>query len=80
MADANDVRAAKYLRSEIGKKMIDVTAADVRVMHGVAYIRGVVKGMKDGPTDLKAALNTLANGLRQKGIIKDIVIDCSYRL
>lgn len=80
MADPKDVQAAKYLRSELGKKMIDVTQADVRVMHGTAYIRGVVKGMKGGPTDLKAALNLAATGLRQKGIIKDIVVDCSYRL
>ncbi len=80
MADPKDVQAAKYLRSELGKKLIDVTQADVRVMHGVAYIRGVVKPIKGGPTDLKPALATAMNGLRQKGIIKDIVIDCSYRL
>lgn len=79
MADPKDVQAAKYLRSELGKKMIDVTSADVRVMHGIAYVRGVVKGVRGGPTDLKATLNLAAAGLRQKGIIKDIVIDCSFR-
>ncbi|MGE0001320.1 MAG: hypothetical protein AB7F50_09605 [Fimbriimonadaceae bacterium] len=79
MADPNDVRASKQLRSELGKKLIDVSQADVRVMHGVAYIRGVVRTMVDGPTDLKVALHQVANALRQKGIVKDVVIDAAYR-
>jgi hypothetical protein len=79
MADPLDVRASKYLRSEFGKKLIDVTQADVRVLHGVAYIRGVVKPIVGGPSDLKSALNTACTGLRQKGTIKDYVLDCVYR-
>lgn len=79
MADPNDVRASKYLRSELGRKMIDVSQADVRVSHGVAYIRGVVKTIPGGPVDLKAAMTTLCEGLRQKGHIKDLVIDCAFR-
>lgn len=79
MADPADVRASKYLRSEMGRKMIDVTQADVRVAHGVAYIRGVVRTMPGGPTELKSAMITCCDGLRQKGMIKDVVIDCAYR-
>lgn len=80
MADPNDVRATKYIRSELGKKLIDVTQADVRVMHGVAYIRGVVKPVVGGPTDLKAAMQTAAQGLMAKRIVKDVVIDCAFRV
>lgn len=79
MADPNDVRASKQLRSELGRKLIDVTQADVRVMHGVAYIRGVVKGVVGGPTDVKLALQQVGNAMRQKGIVKDVVIDAVYR-
>ncbi len=79
MADPKDVQASKYLRSELGKKLIDVGQADVRVMHGVAYIRGVVKSIPGGPPDVKVAINQVAQNLRQKGIVKDIVIDCAYR-
>lgn len=79
MADPLDVRASKTLRSELGKKLIDVASADVRVMHGVAYIRGVVKCIPGGPPDLKVALNTTLTNLRQKGSIKDYVLDCVYR-
>jgi len=79
MADPVDVRASKYLRSELGRKMIDVTQADVRVMHGVAYIRGVVRTIPGGPTELKSAIQLACDGLRQKGMLKDVVIDCAYR-
>lgn len=79
MADPSDVRASKYLRSELGRKMIDVTQADVRVTHGVAYIRGVVRTVPGGPTELKSAINTCCEGLRQKGLVKSVVIDCAFR-
>ncbi len=80
MADANDVAATKRLRSELGKKFIDVSQADVRVMHGVAYIRGVVKAVPGGDQpDVKQALNIVARTLREKGLVKDVVIDCSFR-
>ncbi|MBS1722119.1 MAG: hypothetical protein JSS66_03820 [Armatimonadetes bacterium] len=80
MADIEDVRATKQVRSEFGRKMIDVTQADVRVMHGVAYIRGVVKPIVGGPSDLKQAMHTVAHGLVQKRIIREMIIDCSYRI
>jgi len=79
MSDPLDIRASKHLRSELGKKLIDVTQADVRVLHGCAYIRGVVKPIVGGPTDLKVALNQACSGLRQKGTIKEYVLDCVYR-
>lgn len=79
MADPADVRTSKYLRSELGRKMIDVGQADVRVTHGVAYVRGVVRGVPGGPPDVKLAIHQCCDGLRQKGMIKDYVIDCAYR-
>lgn len=79
MANVEDVRATKYLRSELGRKLIDVAQADLRVMHGVAYLRGVVRSIPGGPEDIKSALHTCFNGLRQKGMLKDYVIDCAYR-
>lgn len=59
--------------------MIDVGMADIRVMHGTAYVRGVVRSVPGGPPDTKAAINTCCDGLRQKGHIKDFVIDCVIR-
>ncbi|MCW5937907.1 MAG: hypothetical protein KIT11_11450 [Fimbriimonadaceae bacterium] len=79
MADPQDVQATKALRSELGRRFVDTTQADVRVMHGVAYIRGVVKPIKGGNPDVKAALEMVAKSMRQKGLVRDVVIDCAFR-
>jgi hypothetical protein len=79
MADPNDVAATKLVRRELGKRLLDLTQADLRVTHGVAYIRGVVKGMRGGNPDVKAELEIVARILRTNAHIKDVVIDCVVR-
>lgn len=79
MPGPEDVRATKALRSELGKRMIDITATDLRVTHGVAYVRGVIRPIKGGPTDLKAELHIVEKIIRQKVGIKELVIDCTIR-
>lgn len=61
--------------------MIDVGQADVRVTHGIGYIRGVVRGVKGGPEDLKAELELIRRILMNSGRsgVKDLVIDCAFR-
>lgn len=80
MADPNDVRGTKAARSEMGKRGIDMTHADIRVMHGICYIRGTVKAIRGGVSgDIKSAMEMVAKVLKQKAEIKDVVLDCVYR-
>ncbi len=79
MADPADVEATKYLRREFNRRQIDVTQADLRVMHHVAYIRGSLKSYKGGPPDLRKECENIAGYLKQTGRVKDVVIDCSFR-
>ncbi len=81
MASQEDIRASKALRQEIAKRMIDITGADLRVMHGVAYIKGVVKPIKGGPQNLAAELELVSRVLRNSPRmgIKDVIIDCAIR-
>jgi hypothetical protein len=79
MADPNDVAATKALRSELGRRFVDVAQADVRVSHGVAYIRGVVKPIKGGNPNVKESLDTVIKVMRQRGLVRDVVVDCAYR-
>lgn len=69
------------LRREMSKRMIDTGQADLRVAHGVAYIRGVIRGMRGGPEDLRGELELIARVLRNspRSGVKDVVIDCVYR-
>lgn len=80
MADPKDVAANKFVRSIFGRRGIDVTRADLRVMHGVCYIRGAVAAIPgSGITDLKLEVQNIAKLLTQKPDIKDVVIDCHFR-
>lgn len=81
MADPKDVTATKLLRREFNRQRIDMTHADLRVTHGVAYVRGTLAADKgSGHTDLKAAIERIGSNLRQKGVIHDFIMDCRFRL
>jgi len=59
--------------------MIDITQADLRVTHGVAYIRGAIKPIKGGPQDIRKEVELIARILRTQAGIKDVVVDCAFR-
>ncbi|HVL38674.1 MAG TPA: hypothetical protein VM328_04705 [Fimbriimonadaceae bacterium] len=80
MADPNDVAATKLLRTTMVKHNIDLTLADLRVSHGVAYIRGSVAAQRNsGITDIRTEIEKIARILRQRPGIRDVVVDCRYR-
>lgn len=80
MADPNDVSATKVARSMFSRRGIDTSRADLRVMHGVAYLRGTVSAVRGaGVGDLKAECELIARLLRQKPEIRDVVLDVTYR-
>ena len=79
MATIEDVRTRKKVRSEFTKRMIDITGMDLQVLHGVAYIRGVVKPIKGGPQDLRSELELISKVVRNSGLVKEVVIDCAIR-
>lgn len=79
MADPNDVAGTKAVRRELSKRNFDTTMADLRVTHGVAYIRGSIRMIKGGNPDIKAELEIVAKVLRTNPFIKEVVVDCSIR-
>ena len=74
-----DVAITRMVRRELNRRKIDSTLADVRVMHGVVYIRGVIRGMRGGATDVKAEMDLIARLLRQKTEIREVNVDVMYR-
>jgi hypothetical protein len=80
MADPNDVRATKAARSEMGRRGIDMTLADIRVTHGVVYIRGTVRALRGSNVrDIRSEMELIARVLRQKAEVRDVVLDCMFR-
>jgi hypothetical protein len=79
MADPKDVEATKIVRREFNRRAIDVTLADIRVSHGVVYIRGTIKPMRGGATDVKHEVEIIARNLRTRPEVRDVVIDAIFR-
>lgn len=79
MADPADVAATKMMRRELGKRMIDVNQADIRVMHGVCYIRGVVRSIKGGPENVKAEIELLGRAMMNAKRLRDCMVDVIVR-
>lgn len=80
MASPADREASKGARRFLGKRGIDVQNADVRVSHGVCFIRGVVSAMPGSEIeDIKLALDQAANLLRKRPDIRDVSVDVAYR-
>lgn len=79
MADPADAAATKVLRREFSRRPIDISSADLRVSHGVAYVRGVVKGMKGAEHSVSEMMDQISKALRGRPEFRDVVIDCIVR-
>ncbi len=79
MVDQNDFRGQRIARAEFARRGIDVTRADMYVMHGVLYMRGAVKPMPNATfTDMAAEMGLIIKILRQRPEIRDIVSEVTH--
>ncbi len=80
MADPKDIEATRIARREFVKHRVDVNLADLRVSHGVVYLRGIVRAERGAPyTSLQAECEKIARIIRQKANVRDVVLDVTYR-
>jgi hypothetical protein len=76
MVDQNDFRGQRIARSEFARRGVDVSRADLYVMHGILYMRGEVKPMpKSMIVDMNSEMGIITKILRQRPEIRDIVLD-----
>ena len=79
MADQKDVHGLRMVRTELSKRGVDTSRADVRVMHGVCYIKGMVRAIPGSQIkDIHHEMEHLRHILRQKPDIRDVVLDVQY--
>lgn len=74
-----DASAMKLVRTEFGRRLVDTSQADIRVLHGICTVRGVLKPMRGGPGDMKAEVDTIAKVLRQRNGIRDVIMEVTLR-
>lgn len=79
MADPHDVETTRLVRREFNRRAIDMTMADIRVSHGVVYIRGTVRTVRGGIADPHSEVDLIARNLRTHPDIREVVVDCAFR-
>lgn len=79
MADPKDVEATKILRREFNKRQLDLTLADLRVSHGVAYIRGTIRLMRGASGDVESVVSAIVRSLRSRPEIRDVIVEAIFR-
>ena len=76
MVDQNDFRGQRIARTEFARRGVDISRADVYVMHGILYMRGEIKPMpKSMILDMNSEIGIITKILRQRPEIRDIVLD-----
>lgn len=76
MVDQNDFRGQRIARTEFARRGVDISRADLYVMHGILYMRGEVKPMpKSLILDMSSEMGIITKILRQRPEIRDIVLD-----
>lgn len=79
MADPKDLEATKMARREFNKRPIDLSRADIRVMHGVVTVRGQLSLMRSAEGSLSEYLEQIRKALRSRPEVRDVIIDCVLR-
>jgi hypothetical protein len=76
-----DAEMTRAIRREISRRYIDSSSLDVRVMHGVVYLRGWVDklhGAQGSQVDLKEEMELIHRILVQKPGIRDVIVEVEY--
>jgi hypothetical protein len=79
MADHKDVHGTRIARTELSKRGIDTSRADVRVAHGVCYIKGLISPVAGSAiADIRTEMEHIRHILKQKPDIRDVILDCQF--
>ncbi len=76
----SDAETTKMVRSQIGKRYVDASLLDVRVSHGVVYLRGVLRTLRThAGLDLNKEMEVISTVLRSKPGVREVVWEATIR-
>jgi len=70
-----DAEMTRMVRREINRRYVDSGNVEVRVMHGIVYLRGYIAQLRGHEKNLGDELEIILRILRQKPGIRDVVCD-----
>ena len=69
-----DAHQTRLIQRELTRRYVDLSQVDVRVIHGVCYLRGTMMKLRTHPEiDLDHEAEVIRKVLRQKSGIRDVV-------
>ncbi len=75
-----DVDATRAVRAQITRRYVDSTQLDVRVMHGVVYLRGELTHLRSHPEiSLEHEKEVIAHTLRGCNGIREVIWEAILR-
>lgn len=75
---AGDAEQTRMVHRELNRRSIDASRLDVRVIHGVVYMRGTMGRLRTHPeVDLERESDIIRKILRQKPGIREIIWEVS---
>lgn len=74
-----DAEMTRSIRRDISRRYVDSTSVDVRVMHGVVYLRGYLENLRGHEeVNLREEADIIIRILRQRPGIRDVVNEMEF--
>lgn len=70
---AEDAEMTRAVRREINRRQVDTTYLDIRVMHGIVYLRGRLLGLNGREDSLDEEFKIICRVLRQLRGVRDVI-------
>ncbi len=77
---AEDIAATRRIRAQITRRTVDSSMLNVRVVHGVVYVQGIIRKLRSYPNiDLEQETETICHILRLQPGVRDVIWEASIR-
>ena len=75
-----DAQNTRSVQRELSRRYVDSTRIDIRVIHGVCYLRGIMAHLRSHPeVDLEHEAEVIQRILRQKPGIRGVAWEVQIR-
>jgi hypothetical protein len=75
-----DASQTRMVQRELCRRQVDMSRVDVRVIHGICYLRGIMQKLRTHPeVDLEHEAEIIRKILRQKAGIRDVIWEVQMR-
>lgn len=71
----DDAQMTRMIQREISRRYVDSSNLDVKAIHGVVYLRGILKALRGHDVNLEQELEVILRVVRSKPGIREVIAD-----